>query len=158
MNPGGSERFDVAVIGAGAGGLCGVARIALELGGMFEGMVISNPGPKRTVELGGEGRFPGSYLHLVRSRLRLTANIVNNFATREPLLQLPGALLSLRCGQGIRQRRYTGVRRDSQTRLRPEPRSAPSGMARCELTVSPGARRCGQAAGIAACRSPRNLE
>lgn len=54
------------------------------------GVVISNAGPRQTVALGGAEHFPASYVDLVRSRLRPAANIVINFATREPLLQAPG--------------------------------------------------------------------
>ena len=52
--------------------------------------VISNVGPKHTVALGGADNFPAEYLTLVKERLRPTANIVINFASREPLLEAPG--------------------------------------------------------------------
>jgi len=54
------------------------------------GIVISNAGPKQTLALGGAQRFPAEYAALVRERLRPAANIVINFATREPILQAPG--------------------------------------------------------------------
>jgi len=53
-------------------------------------IVISNAGPKLTVALGGEDNFPPDYLDMVRNRLRPAANIVINFASREPLLDAPG--------------------------------------------------------------------
>lgn len=53
-------------------------------------IVISNVGPKQTVTLGGAEHFPAEYLALVKDRLRPAANIVINFASREPLLQAPG--------------------------------------------------------------------
>lgn len=53
-------------------------------------IVISNAGPKQTVALGSAERFPAEYVGLVRDRLRPAANIVINFASREPLLQAPG--------------------------------------------------------------------
>lgn len=53
-------------------------------------IVISNTGPKLTVALGGEKDFPDDYLRLVRERLKPAANIVINFASREPLLHAPG--------------------------------------------------------------------
>lgn len=53
-------------------------------------IVISNAGPKRTVEMGGAQHFPEEYVRLVRERLKPAANIVINFASREPLLPAPG--------------------------------------------------------------------
>lgn len=53
-------------------------------------IVISNAGPKQTVELGRPEHFPAEYLALVKDRLKPAANIVINFASREPLLQAPG--------------------------------------------------------------------
>lgn len=53
-------------------------------------IVVSNAGPKRTVALAGESAFPVSYVDLVRTRLKPAANIVINFATREPMLRHPG--------------------------------------------------------------------
>lgn len=53
-------------------------------------IVISNAGPKTTVELGRAEHFPAEYLALVKDRLKPAANIVINFASREPLLQAPG--------------------------------------------------------------------
>jgi phytoene dehydrogenase-like protein len=52
--------------------------------------VISNAGPKVTVSLGGAPNFPQDYVKLVGERLRPAANIVLNFASREPLLDAPG--------------------------------------------------------------------
>jgi phytoene dehydrogenase-like protein len=53
-------------------------------------VVISNIGPKHTVALGGAGNFPEKYVTLVKERLRPAANIVINFASREPLLDASG--------------------------------------------------------------------
>lgn len=53
-------------------------------------IVISNTGPRRTVELGGAENFPPQYRELVNKRLKPAANIVINFAAREPLLDAPG--------------------------------------------------------------------
>lgn len=53
-------------------------------------MVISNAGPKHTLALGGAEHFPAEYARLVREKLKPAANIVINFASREPLLQAPG--------------------------------------------------------------------
>jgi phytoene dehydrogenase-like protein len=53
-------------------------------------VIVSNAGPKRTVELGGSGAFPASYVEQVRTRLRPAANIVINVASREPILEHPG--------------------------------------------------------------------
>lgn len=53
-------------------------------------LVVTNVGPKHTVEMGGAERFPSEYVGLVRERLRPAANIVLNFASREPLLSAPG--------------------------------------------------------------------
>ncbi|MBN9462103.1 MAG: NAD(P)/FAD-dependent oxidoreductase [Burkholderiales bacterium] len=54
--------------------------------------VISNAGPKLTVALGGAANFPADYLSLVRDRLKPAANIVINFASREPLMTAPGLI------------------------------------------------------------------
>lgn len=53
-------------------------------------IVISNAGPKHTVDMGGAEHFPASYVGMVKERLRPAANIVINFASREPLLDAPG--------------------------------------------------------------------
>lgn len=53
-------------------------------------IVVSNAGPKRTVELGGAAAFPPDYVDQVRDRLRPAANIVINVASREPILEHPG--------------------------------------------------------------------
>lgn len=53
-------------------------------------IVISNAGPKHTLALGGAEHFPAEYARLVREKLKPAANIVINFASREPLLQAPG--------------------------------------------------------------------
>ena len=52
-------------------------------------LVISNAGPKATVALAGAANMPQEYVALVPN-LRPSANIVVNFATREPLLDAPG--------------------------------------------------------------------
>jgi len=51
--------------------------------------VISNAGPRATVALAGAANVPATYRHRL-SELRPAANIVVNFATREPLLAAPG--------------------------------------------------------------------
>jgi len=53
-------------------------------------VIISNAGPKTTVELGGASNFPTEYVRMVNEVLRPSANIVYNFASREPLLDAPG--------------------------------------------------------------------
>ena len=53
-------------------------------------IVISNAGPRATVGLAGEAQFPADYLRRVREDLKPAANIVFNFASREPLLAAPG--------------------------------------------------------------------
>ena len=53
-------------------------------------IVISNAGPKATVALAGEAQFPADYLRQVREDLKPAANIVFNFASREPLITAPG--------------------------------------------------------------------
>lgn len=53
-------------------------------------IVISNAGPKHTLALGGAAHFPAEYSRLVREKLKPAANIVINFASREPLLDAPG--------------------------------------------------------------------
>jgi phytoene dehydrogenase-like protein len=53
-------------------------------------IIISNAGPKQTVAIGGAEHFPASYVEMVRDRLKPAANIVINFASREPLLDAPG--------------------------------------------------------------------
>ncbi|MCZ0736308.1 phytoene desaturase family protein [Phreatobacter sp. AB_2022a] len=53
-------------------------------------IVISNAGPKATVALAGEAAFPADYLRRVREDLKPAANIVFNFASREPLIAAPG--------------------------------------------------------------------
>lgn len=53
-------------------------------------IVISNTGPKDTLALGGAEHFPAEYARLVREKLKPAANIVINFASREPLLEAPG--------------------------------------------------------------------
>ena len=55
-------------------------------------IVISDIGPKDTVRLAGEAGFPPEYVELVRSTLRPTANIVINFASRQPIVEAPGIL------------------------------------------------------------------
>jgi len=53
-------------------------------------VVISNAGPKATVALAGAENFPAGYVEQVRSVLKPAANIVFNFASREPILPAPG--------------------------------------------------------------------
>lgn len=53
--------------------------------------VISNAGPKATVALAGESAFSADYRERVSS-LHSAANIVYNFATREPLHGAPGII------------------------------------------------------------------
>lgn len=55
-------------------------------------IVISDIGPKATVELAGAASMPPEYVDQVQSRLRPTANIVINFAARQPLVEAPGIL------------------------------------------------------------------
>lgn len=55
-------------------------------------IVISNAGPKATVALAGEAAFPSAYVDGVRTVLKPAANIVYNFATREPLFDAPGII------------------------------------------------------------------
>ncbi|MFO1168704.1 MAG: FAD-dependent oxidoreductase [Rhodoblastus sp.] len=52
-------------------------------------IVISNAGPKGTLKLAGADAFPPDYVQRV-SDLRSAANIVYNFASREPLFNAPG--------------------------------------------------------------------
>ncbi|WP_137388536.1 phytoene desaturase family protein [Rhodoligotrophos defluvii] len=52
--------------------------------------VISNAGPKATVALAGAAHFPTAYVDQVQTRLKPAANIVFNFASREPILDAPG--------------------------------------------------------------------
>lgn len=54
------------------------------------GIVVSNAGPKHTVALAGAAHFPSEYVDLVSTRLKPAANIVINFASRDPLLHAPG--------------------------------------------------------------------
>ncbi|HEV2981720.1 MAG TPA: FAD-dependent oxidoreductase [Solirubrobacteraceae bacterium] len=53
-------------------------------------VVISNAGPAATVALCGPEHFAPAYLERMERDLRATANIVVNFASREPLLDAPG--------------------------------------------------------------------
>lgn len=53
-------------------------------------VVISNAGPKATVALAGEANIPQHYRQLVKDVLKPAANIVVNFATREPIMSAPG--------------------------------------------------------------------
>jgi phytoene dehydrogenase-like protein len=55
-------------------------------------VVIGNAGPARTVELCGRRHFDAAYLGRMDRDLQPTANIVVNFASREPLVQAPGIL------------------------------------------------------------------
>lgn len=54
--------------------------------------IISNCGPRATLELAGEENFPADYVSQVRNRLKPAANIVYNFASREPLMETPGIM------------------------------------------------------------------
>jgi len=53
--------------------------------------VVSNAGPKGTLALAGADAFPADYVKQVRD-LRAAANIVYNFASREPLFNAPGII------------------------------------------------------------------
>jgi phytoene dehydrogenase-like protein len=53
-------------------------------------IIVSNAGPKATVALAGDFNIPETYRALVANVLKPAANIVVNFATREPLLSAPG--------------------------------------------------------------------
>ena len=53
-------------------------------------VVISNAGPACTVALCGREHFDAGYLERMDRDLESTANIVVNFASREPLLRAPG--------------------------------------------------------------------
>ncbi len=53
-------------------------------------LVISNAGPVATVALAGRGAFPADYVRQVDDVLKPAANIVYNFASREPLMSAPG--------------------------------------------------------------------
>ncbi|GGC74769.1 phytoene desaturase family protein [Chelatococcus reniformis] len=55
-------------------------------------LVVSDAGPAATVALAGEAHFPAAYVDQVRTVLRPAANIVINFATREPLFPAPGII------------------------------------------------------------------
>ncbi len=70
-----------------------VRAVVVERGGepvrIATGCVVSNAGPKVTVALAGEDAFSADYVKRVAD-LRAAANIVYNFASREPLLSAPG--------------------------------------------------------------------
>jgi phytoene dehydrogenase-like protein len=55
-------------------------------------IVISNIGPKHTVGLAGAAALPPDYVEKVASELRPAANIVINFATRQPIIDAPGVV------------------------------------------------------------------
>jgi phytoene dehydrogenase-like protein len=55
-------------------------------------VVISNAGPRATVELAGREHFDDSYLRLVDRQLRPSANIVFNIASDMPLMEAPGII------------------------------------------------------------------
>ncbi|SEQ59651.1 Phytoene dehydrogenase-related protein [Thalassovita taeanensis] len=55
-------------------------------------VIVSNAGPKATVALAGEDNFTADYVQRVRDVLRPAANIVYNFASREPLMKVPGIM------------------------------------------------------------------
>jgi phytoene desaturase len=53
-------------------------------------IVVSDAGPKATVALAGADNFPADYVRQTATLLRPAANIVFDFASREPLLSAPG--------------------------------------------------------------------
>lgn len=53
-------------------------------------VIVSNAGPKATVALAGEDAFPAEYVRGLTETLRPAANIVFNFASREPVIDAPG--------------------------------------------------------------------
>jgi len=55
-------------------------------------VVVSNAGPRQTVELCGAASVPAEYRHRVENDLRPSANIVVNFASRRPLVRAPGII------------------------------------------------------------------
>lgn len=55
-------------------------------------IVISNAGPKATAKLAGHEKMPRDYLSAIESTLKPAANIVINFATREPIVAAPGLI------------------------------------------------------------------
>jgi phytoene desaturase len=55
-------------------------------------IVVSNAGPKATVQLGGPENFPADYVRQLQTVLRPAANIVFNFASRKPLVDAPGII------------------------------------------------------------------
>ena len=56
------------------------------------GAVIANCGPRAAVALAGEQYFPADYVRQTRETLRPAANIVYNFASRQPLMSPPGIM------------------------------------------------------------------
>ena len=55
-------------------------------------VVISNAGPKKTIELTGEENFDGDYIEEVRAKIRSSVGMDYLFTTNEPLLDFPGTL------------------------------------------------------------------
>ncbi len=55
-------------------------------------VVISNAGPKKTIELAGEESFDNSYLEEVRERIRPSVGMDYLFTTDEPMLDFAGTL------------------------------------------------------------------
>lgn len=53
-------------------------------------VVVSNAGPKATVALAGPESFPAGYVRQTETLLKPAANIVFDFASREPILTAPG--------------------------------------------------------------------
>jgi len=54
--------------------------------------VVTNCGPRATVALAGAEHFSADYVGQTRERLKPAANIVYNFASREPLTTAPGIM------------------------------------------------------------------
>ena len=55
--------------------------------------VIANCGPKATVALAGAEHFTPEYVRQTQELLKPAANIVYNFASREPLMSAPGRMI-----------------------------------------------------------------
>ncbi|GHF55166.1 phytoene desaturase family protein [Seohaeicola zhoushanensis] len=54
--------------------------------------IITNCGPKATVALAGAEHFTADYVRQTQEQLKPAANIVYNFASREPLMSAPGIM------------------------------------------------------------------
>jgi hypothetical protein len=57
-------------------------------------VVISNAGPKKTIELGGEDNFDRAYLKEAREKVRAAAGIDYMIVTDKPLLEAPNVLFT----------------------------------------------------------------